>query len=443
MKRILFISLGALATLSGSALELNLTPGSLPLKMAEIKVAKDDRLLLKGSATSFDLTSLRHLPADVKTLDLSGLVIKDTVLAKGDYYGQREFAAGEIPHYMLLSTGVGSVTLPQSVSRVGEGAFSSTPLETIKISGATEIGAAAFHGCGSLKSADLSDCTLAELPARVFSECVSLSDVELPGSIRTIGPRAFMNSGVVRVSVPGATEIGDYAFAGASRLSEIEFASGCRIGEGAFYGDSALENIAGLENMTGDAAPLLAANSSVGKETLTIASPEVGEGAFSGSPARQLVLRNGVKKLGSLSFHNMKNLEGVDVRELGENIPEAAEDAFQGVKTAEVPLYVTASSENLWKSAPVWKEFDIRNNTSSGGEITSVDDILVERSGNSISVASGAVLTNVSVYSLDGALISSVNPGTETYSLELPQDTDVVVIRIMGGSSVKVVKLVK
>jgi len=408
--------------------------------MPQIKSAGEKSLVLKGSATAVDLTSLRFLPADVETVDMSALSISQTTIDNGDYFGQREFKAGEIPAFMLVGTQVKTLQLPGNVTTIGDGAFAAVPLEKIDLKNASAMGTSVFDGCLSLRYADLSETSITSLPARTFYGCSALKDVSLPPSLKEIGKEAFGRSGIETLNAPGVEKIGDYAFAGASSLSEITFASGCHIGEGAFYGDTSLENLRGE---TANIPALFAAGSSLGGQTLTVNAQEVGEGAYSKSPSTVILLKEGVNKIDSHAFHAMLGLQSVDVTELGDRIPEADKDAFKGVNVSEIPLYVAKSTENLWKAAPVWKDFKVTSDTSSGGEITAVNEIMVERSGNYVSVASGAILTNVSVYSLDGSLISSVAPGSESYRIELPEDVDIVLVRAEGGNCVKVVKIVR
>lgn len=76
------------------------------------------------------------------------------------------------------------------------------------------IGARAFYNCEKLKEVTLPTNTLSELPDGLFDGCSSLSKINLPIGLKSIGNRAFADCTSLRnVNVPeGVTKIGGYAF---------------------------------------------------------------------------------------------------------------------------------------------------------------------------------------------------------------------------------------
>ena len=112
-------------------------------------------------------------------------------------------------------TALESVTLPDTMTTIGNGAFSlCRSLEEITLPDSLEkIDTAAFFGCEALK-------TIA-IPARVktigntaFRQCRSLRHVTIPDSVVSVGKMAFFECDALRfVTVPSTvTSIGENAF---------------------------------------------------------------------------------------------------------------------------------------------------------------------------------------------------------------------------------------
>ncbi|MDE5807867.1 MAG: leucine-rich repeat domain-containing protein, partial [Muribaculaceae bacterium] len=209
MKKIQLISILLVSALCVNAKEIVLKPGQLPGEMSSIIAEGESSLVLKGTATPFDLTALRSLPNSVTSLDMSQLTIKGSDAVNGDWFGKRHYEDGEIPAYMLLSTNVSTLALPAYVSSIGAGAFSGTPLTEISVSGVKNVEEGAFHDCKKLRKAEFSDATFKTVPDRLFSGCVSLEEVQLPYVVTSVGSRAFEKCNVKSVFIPNVFSIGD------------------------------------------------------------------------------------------------------------------------------------------------------------------------------------------------------------------------------------------
>ncbi|MBO2527222.1 MAG: hypothetical protein CW335_03460, partial [Clostridiales bacterium] len=119
-----------------------------------------------------------------------------------------------------------SVTIPDSVTSIGDCAFeycSSLTSVTIPDS-VTSIGYWAFDGCSSLTSVTIPD-SVTSIGYYVFSGCSSLTSVTIPDSVTSIGYDAFSGcSSLTSVTIPDSvTSIGDYAFWGCSSLTSVYF----------------------------------------------------------------------------------------------------------------------------------------------------------------------------------------------------------------------------
>ncbi len=90
--------------------------------------------------------------------------------------------------------GLKSVTIPKSVKEIGANAFwNCADLKDVKIKkGVKKIGAAVFQYCQSLKTITIPN-SVKELGESAFDGCLRLKSVTIPKSVKTIGKDAFAN----------------------------------------------------------------------------------------------------------------------------------------------------------------------------------------------------------------------------------------------------------
>ena len=86
----------------------------------------------------------------------------------------------------------------------------------------TAIGAHARDSCRLLKSVDLCNTTVEEIPEFTFVNCTSLREVLLPTTLHTIRVKAFMNcAALIELAIPPSLRyIGSGAFFGLHCLEE-------------------------------------------------------------------------------------------------------------------------------------------------------------------------------------------------------------------------------
>ena len=117
-----------------------------------------------------------------------------------------------------------SLTLPSSITEIGEGAFEGcSGLTSLNLlASISEIGDFAFSDCSGLTSLNLPD-GISEIGDFAFSDCSGLTSLTLPAGITEIGERAFQGcSGLTSLNLPvGITSIGERAFWYCSGLASV------------------------------------------------------------------------------------------------------------------------------------------------------------------------------------------------------------------------------
>ena len=112
------------------------------------------------------------------------------------------------------------VTFGDNLESIGEWAFSSSSVTTLKLpEGLTSIGEYAFWS-GKITSIDIPD-SVTNIGKGAFYRCTDLKDVKIGNGLTEIGRSVFEDSGLTSVVIPeNVTKVGDFAFCG-SDLSEI------------------------------------------------------------------------------------------------------------------------------------------------------------------------------------------------------------------------------
>lgn len=142
---------------------------------------------------------------------------------------------------------VTSVTIPSSVTRIGDRAFSRCrSLTSLAIpSSVTSIGDYAFSGCSSLTSLEI-PTSVTSIGGYAFSGCSSLASLAIPSSVTSIDDCAFAGcSSLASLAIPSSVvSIGDCAFDKCSSLASFTIPSSVtNIGVQTFKGCSSLASL--------------------------------------------------------------------------------------------------------------------------------------------------------------------------------------------------------
>lgn len=124
-------------------------------------------------------------------------------------------------------TKLSSITMPNSITRIGGGAFYGCPLPFIVLpSGVSLLAGDIFYSCKALSAISLPN-SVTSIVENMFNGCSALTSVTIPYSVTTIGSLAFSGcSGLTSIVFPSSIgDIDGYTFSGCDALVSLQFES--------------------------------------------------------------------------------------------------------------------------------------------------------------------------------------------------------------------------
>lgn len=137
-----------------------------------------------------------------------------------------------------------SVSLPNSLTQIGQGAFLGTAIEKIDIpQGVTRIETETFVGCQKLSKITMENVVF--IGSNAFTRCSNLIQIVFPKNIITIEHNAFSDTGIQQVELPnGFTELSDNLFMGCTNLEKVILPASLKfMNDGCFSGCEQLKDI--------------------------------------------------------------------------------------------------------------------------------------------------------------------------------------------------------
>ena len=213
----------------------------------------------------------------------------------------------------LSSKNLTSVSIPNSMTSIGDWAFKNSSLTSVTIpNGVTEIGDEAFYACEGLTS------------------------VTIPNSVISIGESAFRDCfGLIEVSIPNSiTEIKDYAFYYCRNLTEITIPNSVTS-----IGGNAFGRCEGLTEVT-----------------IPKGVTSIGIRAFTQCyNLTSVTLPSSVTELGDFIFYLCSKIN--EVYCYAEKVPNTSSSVFSNVRTSAATLHVPAASVEAYKATEPWSGF--------------------------------------------------------------------------------------
>ncbi len=291
--------------------------------------------------------------------DLTAVIIPESV----EYIGEYAF----IDSPSLESIDIRATNLIE----IGYGAFAFTPITTITLPNSlTTLGDGAFYGCAELASVVLSE-SLTQIGEETFSGCYSLSAVVIPDSVTAIGDYAFGECYELADLTIGnsVTNIGIYAFGECYALSAVTIPdSVTAIGENAFA-YCGLTSVVIPDSVT--TLGYLPFEGCYSLESLTIGDglTTIDENAFNGGYdcLMTVVIGNGVTTIGGSAFYGCSALADLTI---GTNVTAIGEYAFAdcyALTELTIPEGVTTIGDYAFRGCTGLTDIVIPNSVTSLG----------------------------------------------------------------------------
>ncbi len=224
----------------------------------------------------------------------------------------------------FASTAITSVTIPNTVTFIGDAAYRGSKLETLSFAPGGEndlvIGTASTT-YGVFASTKLTGTV--ELPERLtvlggytFASCSSLTEVKFPANskITALSNNLFQSSGITTIDLTGITTIGNYAFGSCSKLTSVIIPEGVvSIGNNAF------------------------ASSAVASVSLPNTLTAIGNYAFQNSKLTSVTIPTSVTSIGTYAF-STTTLASIEFALGGTADLTIGQYAFQNTKFTTITL---------------------------------------------------------------------------------------------------------
>lgn len=219
-----------------------------------IGTCKDTDIIIPSEHENLPVTAI-YTNAFRRCKDVTSVKIPDSVTKIGDY--------------AFSGSGLISISIPGSVTEIGQYAFNSCEslTDVTLCEGVSHISSYAFNNCDALTSVTLpgslegiskcafANCTglqsitisdgLKYIDSEAFSHCDALASIALPDSIERIGWKAFAYTSLETVTIPGSVEeISSWAFGNCTSLTNVTILGGVQtIGVCAFEDCTSLTDI--------------------------------------------------------------------------------------------------------------------------------------------------------------------------------------------------------
>ena len=229
-------------------------------------------------------------------------------------------------------SGLTSVTIPYSVTSIGNFAFHRSGLTSVTIpNSVTSIGGSAFSHSSGLTSVNIPN-SVTSMGGHAFAYCSGLTSVTIETGVTSIVDYTFHNcSALTSVTIPNSvTNIGNFAFYNCSALDTLIVGNGLTtIGTLAFSGDS----IKVLSYNCPADIPSAVKNNQLHSVTIGNAVTSIANYAFHNCSAlTSVTIPNSVTSIGYSAFENCSGLTSVTI---GSGVTSIGNYAFRSCSSLD------------------------------------------------------------------------------------------------------------
>ena len=229
----------------------------------------------------------------------------------------------------FMSTGITEIVLPGCVTSIGLCAFSDcsnltsfTILDSEDTSAETvfEGTYSCFTNCSNLKTVTLGN-TVKNIPANMFMECAALTNVTVSDSLVSIGECAFMYTGIMEIVLPGSvTSIGECAFGSCSDLTSFTIldskdSSAETVLDYPFARCYNLKTIVLGNTVKNIPTQMFIDCPALTNVNVSDSLVSIGESAFMYTGITEIVLPGSVTSIGENAFGSCSNLERFEIKD--------------------------------------------------------------------------------------------------------------------------------
>lgn len=433
-----------------------------------------ESLEVQGKIDARDLKFIVEELNNLKHLDLSDSEIKSYRATTPCFGDMLEYSANELPDYCFFDKEYETIVLPNSLSYIGKGAFagcdnlvkvvlpenidsigkyafnSCTSLSGIVLKESIKkIDSGAFSRCNGIKELDLSlisplcefgtsvfaDCQSLEtvivgdkataIPAYMFAGCVNLKNVSKISSLESIGEESFACTALTEFDFNACSHlkvVGRWAFAGVGLQKIILPESVESLGEGAFFYNESMENI-----------------------TLPASVTKIEGYTFNGNTSLSVIsLPASLIYIGTRAFEDNTGMTRLTLD--AENVPDLGDDVFAGVEQKKVELKVPDKSVLLYKSANVWKEFNIIDSMTGVDDFVGDENVIkVYFTDKTLNVNATNEIIRLNVYEPKGVCLVASEPHVESVQIDMSAMSGrVYIVRVvLANRTEKTIKLIR
>jgi hypothetical protein len=289
--------------------------------------------------------------------DLSSIKVEEG----NSYYDSRDNCNAIIETVSnRLIQGCCNTTIPNSVTCIGDGAFSNCHnLTTITIpNGVTSIENSAFLNCHNLSSPILIPNSVVSIGSSAFYNCSKLSYISIPNSVNSIGGNAFVGTAWFNNQPDGLVYAGRFAHNYKGTMPEntsITLQDGTLgICASAFVKCSGLTSITIPNSVTSIGDYAFSGCSGLTSITIPNSVTEIGYRTFEGcSGLTSITIPNSVTEIGYRTFEGCSSLN--EVYNEATTPQNLSFNPYFNYTTAT--LHVPAGTKELYQAADYWKNF--------------------------------------------------------------------------------------